>query len=170
MDIWLTADTHFDHFQIIEYESRPFNTPIEMTDSLIENWNSVVKPNDLIFHIGDVFFCNAKRMEIISSKLNGRKILVEGNHDSRFTKKKFCENGFQRFRYYFIDEFLLSHYPQPKIPLAVAKSHDLLLGNVHGHTHSNISHLDQSLYKCVSTELTDYTPIHLDEIKQHFSK
>lgn len=168
MDIWLTSDTHFDHINIIDFEKRPFANHLEMTEALIEHWNRVVKPNDLIFHLGDVFICKAKRMEEISARLNGRKILIHGNHDEGYSKTKFRKNGFEVFNYYFLDQFILSHRPQHKTPLQVAVEHGLLIGNVHGHVHSNISHLDQSIYKCVSVELTDYTPIHLDEVKRHF--
>jgi calcineurin-like phosphoesterase family protein len=168
MDIWLTSDTHFDHINILDYENRPFANHLEMTESLIENWNSVVKPHDLVFHLGDVFICKAKRMEEISARLNGRRILIQGNHDEGFSKTKFRNNGFEVFQHYFLDQLILSHRPQNKTPLKVAIEHGLLIGNVHGHVHSQIHGLDQSIYKCVSVELTDYKPIHLDEVKQHF--
>ncbi|MGG0754937.1 metallophosphoesterase [Brevibacillus laterosporus] len=168
MDIWITSDTHFDHSSIIEYEQRPFKNKIEMTSILIDNWNSVVKPNDLIFHLGDVFFCNAKRMEEIANQLNGRKILIRGNHDKRYTNTKFKKLGFDVYNYYFINKMLLSHYPQSETSLRVAIKSTDLIGNVHGHVHSKIDNLDQNIYKCVSVELTNYKPIHIQEIMKHF--
>lgn len=165
MDIWLTSDTHFSHRKILEYEARPFSSTEEMDEALITNWNSVVKPNDLIFHIGDVFFSNAKRSEWIASRLNGRKILIDGNHDKGFSKGKFKKLGFDSYKYYFFNDYLLSHYPQNPLILHQAAEFGLK-GNIHGHVHSEIEGLDKDYHICVCTELTNYTPIHFDEIKK----
>lgn len=170
MDIWLTSDTHFDHINIIKYENRPFEDNIKMTEELIKNWNSVVKPNDLIFHLGDVFFCKADRMKEIAVQLNGRKILIRGNHDKGYSDTKFRKLGFEVYNYYFINNMLLSHYPQSEIALRTAINNTDLIGNVHGHVHSEINGLDQSIYKCVSVELTRYKPIHIRQVMGHFFK
>ncbi|MEH7116113.1 metallophosphoesterase [Neobacillus vireti] len=171
MDIWLTSDTHFDHINIMKYEpsrSERFKDNIEMTEKLIENWNKEVKTNDLIFHLGDVFFCKADRMKEISDRLNGRKILIRGNHDKGYSNTKFRNLGFEVYNYYFIDDFVLSHYPQNEAALKVAIDKGLLRGNIHGHVHSQIEGLDQSIYKCVSVELTDFKPITLFDVKKEF--
>lgn len=170
MDVFFTADTHFDHYNIIDYEKRPFTCPLEMTEVLIENWNRVVKPNDLIFHMGDVFICKTKRMYEIAERLNGRKILISGNHDKAISRGKFQKLGFDSYKYYFFDAYLLSHHPQHEAPLRAAIGEKLLRGNVHGHVHSQIQNYDQSIYKCVSVELSDYAPLHLDDIHAHFNK
>jgi calcineurin-like phosphoesterase family protein len=164
MKIWLTADTHFDHKNIIHMENRPFNDYLHMTEELIENWNSSISEDDLVFHLGDVFFCNASRMKYISERLNGRKILIKGNHDYRFTNSKFEKLGFKVYNYYILNGYLLSHYPQHLAPMKVAMEKGLLKGNIHGHVHSNIDGLDQSIYKCVSVELTDYKPVLLENM------
>jgi len=171
MNIWLTSDTHFDHINIMKYEpsrSELFKDNIEMTEKLIENWNSVVKDDDLIFHLGDVFFCNATRMKDISVRLNGRKILIRGNHDKGVSNSKFRKLGFEVFNYYFIDDFLLSHYPQNESVLKTAINYGLLKGNIHGHVHSQIDGLDKDIYKCVSVELTDFKPISYEIVKRGF--
>lgn len=168
MNIWLISDTHFDHINIIKYENRPFIDHLLMTEVLIENWNSTVKENDLIFHLGDIFFCSTHRMQDISSRLNGRKILIRGNHDKGVSNSKFQKLGFDVFNYYCLENMILSHYPQGEKALRTAILSTNLIGNVHGHVHSVIDGLDQSIYKCVSVELTEYRPIHLDEVKSHF--
>jgi calcineurin-like phosphoesterase family protein len=168
VDIWLISDTHFDHINILKYENRPFDNHLEMTESLIDNWNSVVKPNDLIFHLGDIFFCNSDRMKYISSKLNGRKILIRGNHDKGMSNGKFRNLGFDVFNYYFMDDFLFSHYPQHEQPLKIAVESGILRGNVHGHVHSQIEGLNQDIYRCVSVELINYTPINFEDVKNSF--
>lgn len=171
MNIWLTSDTHFDHINIMKYEptrAEKFKDNLHMTEKLIENWNSVVKPDDLIFHLGDVFFCGAERMKQIADKLNGRKILIRGNHDKGVSNGKFRKLGFEVFNYYIINNMLLSHYPQGEIALRTAIKNRLLIGNVHGHVHSQIEGLDQSVYKCVSVELTNFKPINIREVMSQF--
>jgi len=169
MDIYLTADTHFDHSRIIDYEKRPFSDNLAMTEALIDNWNKVVKPNDLIFHLGDVFFCKAARMQEIADRLNGRKILIRGNHDKGVSNGKFRKLGFEPFNYYQLEDIFLSHYPQNPDVMRVAFNHDAFMGNIHGHVHSEIEGLDRLVHKCVSVELTDYAPIAFEEVKQYFN-
>lgn len=52
--IWFTSDLHLNHSKIIEYCNRPFSNIEEMNEMLINNWNSVVKPKDIVFCLGDI--------------------------------------------------------------------------------------------------------------------
>ncbi len=54
-----------------------------MNEGLIQNWNSVVKPNDRVYVLGDIFFCGTKKRQEILDRLNGKIYVVLGNHDSR---------------------------------------------------------------------------------------
>lgn len=170
MEIYFTSDTHFGHSRIIDYEQRPFKDANEMDEVLIANWNELVKPNDLIFHLGDVFFCNTERQKHIFSQLNGRKILIRGNHDKGYSDTKFKNLGFAVYKFYVFEDFLLSHHPQHETPLRTLIAETHIQGNIHGHVHSRIEGLDQGIYKCVSVELTDYRPLHIDEVYRHFNK
>lgn len=49
MKIFVTADTHFLHGNIIAYCGRPF-TSETMTDELVDRWNAVVGKDDLVIH------------------------------------------------------------------------------------------------------------------------
>jgi len=84
MTTFFTSDTHFGHERIIELSNRPFRNVAEMNQALIDNWNSVVGPDDHVYHLGDValgsFF---ESMECLT-RLNGTKTLVVGNHDRLF--------------------------------------------------------------------------------------
>lgn len=53
MNIFITADHHFHHKNIIEYCGRPFKTVEEMDKSMIEKWNNKVSKDDLVIHLGD---------------------------------------------------------------------------------------------------------------------
>lgn len=87
--IFLTSDLHFNHRNIIEFCNRPFKDVDEMQEVLIENWNSVVRPQDIVFNLGDFAFApNWKWIEILK-RLNGKHYLILGNHDvSRFPGDK----------------------------------------------------------------------------------
>ncbi|MCB0512609.1 MAG: metallophosphoesterase, partial [Bacteroidetes bacterium] len=82
-DYWFTSDTHFFHENIIKYCNRPFSSAEEMNEVLIDNWNSVVKPGDIVYHLGDVTMGQKSHGQFSSlwTRLNGRKRLVVGNHD-----------------------------------------------------------------------------------------
>lgn len=82
MNYWFTSDTHFNHANIIKYCKRPFKDTVEMNEAIIFNWNAVVQPNDMIYHLGD--FCFAKEDYMFDSYLNrlkGTIIFIKGNHD-----------------------------------------------------------------------------------------
>lgn len=86
MAILFTSDTHFGHANIIEYSSRPFASVDAMDAQLILNWNRVVKPQDEVYHLGDIFLCNAGKASSIRQQLNGRIYLILGNHDKNIDK------------------------------------------------------------------------------------
>lgn len=80
MNTFFVADTHFGHARIVELGHRPFATVQEMDDTLVANWNAVVQPRDLVYHVGDFSF--AKPIPYLD-RLNGRIYLVTGNHDRK---------------------------------------------------------------------------------------
>ena len=78
MTIFFTGCTHFGHKKIIQLADRPFESVEEMDAVLIERWNKKVKKSDTVYHLGDVTFGD---MANYIPTLNGRKILIRGNHD-----------------------------------------------------------------------------------------
>lgn len=81
--LFFTSDPHFGHERIIEYCNRPFVSVHDMNKKLTENWNAIVQPDDLIVIAGDFCLGGKQMWEKYLSYLNGRKILVEGNHDHK---------------------------------------------------------------------------------------
>lgn len=85
-DIFFTSDTHFGHARIIELCDRPFIDVDHMNTEIVRRWNEVVSPDDIVFHLGDVALGEIDKSLAIVSRLNGYKILVNGNHDRPFMK------------------------------------------------------------------------------------
>lgn len=79
--VHLTSDTHFSHANIIRYCDRPFSDPAVMNERLVDAWNDRVRPDDEIWHLGDVAMGRIEESLLIIRRLHGRKFLVPGNHD-----------------------------------------------------------------------------------------
>ena len=88
---WITADNHFSHYNIIKYTKRPCQTVWEMNKVMTERWNSLVKPEDTVFHLGDLCFHNKIDPKDLVKKLNGRIVLIKGNHDRKRTLNAVAE-------------------------------------------------------------------------------
>ncbi len=79
------SDTHFLHERLLGMQPRAFASIGEHDEAIIERWNSVVGGEDIVYHLGDFAFGlakNAERVKEIFGRLNGRKYLVIGNHDT----------------------------------------------------------------------------------------
>lgn len=80
--IFFTSDTHFGHANIIQYCNRPFTDINHMNEMMIEKWNAVVGPGDTVYHLGD-FSMGPKDNVNLRKRLNGKVILIKGNHDRK---------------------------------------------------------------------------------------
>lgn len=84
MTNWFTADLHFFHKNVIQYCNRPFNNIDQMNKKLIENYNLFVKEEDTCYFLGDLAMLGSSqiiKLTNIINKMNGKKILILGNHD-----------------------------------------------------------------------------------------
>ena len=66
----------------IRYDGRPFSNIEDMNEAIIRNWNAVVRPEDTVYHLGDYSYGNGADIVSTAQRLNGRKILIRGNHDA----------------------------------------------------------------------------------------
>lgn len=85
-----TSDSHFWHKAIVDYCPRPWRNVERMNEYLIEMWNSRVSKDDTVYHLGDFSFGSIEMACQILARLNGRKVLVLGNHDRTVTAMKRC--------------------------------------------------------------------------------
>ena len=79
--IYVTADPHFYHENIIKYTNRPFSAFREMNAVMTENWNQSVGDDDEVYILGDLTMREGDVVEQLLENLHGRKYLVRGNHD-----------------------------------------------------------------------------------------
>ena len=88
--IYFTSDIHFGHTNIIKYSKRPYvrdgiNDVNFMNNDIINKYNSVVRPDDTVYILGDVSFDPEPGMYL--SRMVGRKHLIFGNHDLKSKAK-----------------------------------------------------------------------------------
>jgi len=155
MDYFI-SDTHFGHRNVIHFCNRPFRTIEEMNSSIIERWNEIVTDGDRVFVLGDVFLCSPDIGKLCIEKLNGYKVLIEGNHD--LGAKKMLWAGFDEshksYDYKMPDGrlVLLEHHPIPDCMLD--EKYDLML---HGHIH--LSDRVRGKKINMSCDIWDFKPI-----------
>jgi calcineurin-like phosphoesterase family protein len=165
---WFISDPHFSHANILKYEKRPFIDTEHMDNAIIENYNNTVSEGDVVFWLGDMFFCNTSRMEYISRRLSkGRNILIRGNHDKDISNTKFIRLGFLPYKIFLWKGILLTHEPVSEENMRNLNSVGTVK-NIHGHVHSQIEPFDPTMYQCVSVENIDYKPIWAMELLSRF--
>lgn len=165
-NIFFTSDQHFGHKGMVNFtrhdgtKLRPFYSVEEMNETLVYNYNKVVKPGDIVYFLGDVFL--HKGQSAIISRLNGTKKLILGNHDKEDVN--FYRKHFTWVRAYGlnVNRLIMSHIPIHPESLGRWRA------NLHGHTHYRC--LDDPRYVNVCVENTNYTPISLEDVEQELKK
>ena len=175
---FLVSDTHFGHAGVCRFlredgvtKLRPWDDPAEMDEEMIRRWNNTVRPNDKVYHLGDVVI-NRKALHTLS-RLNGDKVLIRGNHDI-FRDEEYRYYFRELRAYHVLNGMILSHIPV----------HEASLGrfgvNIHGHLHAGrvkkargvdaktgtvlYSTENDPRYHCVCVEQTDFAPILLEDV------
>ena len=157
------SDTHFCQKSIIPYCKRPFSSIDEMNETLIQKWNEIVKPGDLIYHLGDfTWHGTVARIQKLCDRLNGKKILIFGNHDDKNALKN--SGCFKECYHYFSFKFngipvILSHFPF----YSWDGSHR---GNVmlHGHVHQTKIKLNGKHFNVGVCNSPTYSPFTIEDI------
>ena len=169
-NIFITSDTHWGHKGVTVFTNddgsklRPWDTTEEMDEAMIEKWNATVRPNDKVYHLGDVVI-NRKALPTLS-RLNGEKVLIKGNHDV-FRLEEYTPYFRDIRGVGTLDGFVLTHVPVH--PMSIER----WTGNFHGHLHSNRVMLGEGIdphYLCLCVEHTNFQPIALEEAKKRFEE
>lgn len=95
---WFTSDLHLGHANVIGYAGRPFHAVGEMDPSLVAAWNSLVRPDDEVWVLGDLAMGRIDETLPVAAQLVGRKHLVVGNHDRPFKDGHRREEWTGRYR------------------------------------------------------------------------
>lgn len=163
---WITSDHHFGHAGMLHFSDREgahfrgdkWVTVEEMDQFLIDQWNSVVQPSDKVYHLGDFTLIQKKwGVDKYAQALNGRKVLIKGNHD--LAKLSAYTENFKDVRAAHLlatgsfpcTHLLLTHVPVH--PRSIKSG----WVNVHGHTHEKGS--PEGPYLSVCVERTGWTPV-----------
>lgn len=168
--VYLVSDTHFGHAGVCRFmrndgvtKLRPWDSPEEMDEAMVKMWNETVRPNDKVYHLGDVVI-NRKALKTLH-RLNGDMILIKGNHD--IFKLEEYTPFFRDIRaYHVMNNMILSHIP------VHPESKGRFYGNIHGHLHSNRVMKDGEIdpwYHCVCVEQTDFRPILFEDVMRRMT-
>lgn len=168
-----TSDLHLGHDNIIRFDNRPFGSVEEMTEAIIDNWNSVVGKNDDVYILGDFAWRNDVGYAALK-QLKGNKYLIKGNHDRLSSS---MESQFVWVKDYAEikdndKNIVLCHYP-----IAHWRNADYGTIHLYGHIHSGrdsrpfeeykkLMKARDLPYECynVGCMLHDYKPVTLDQI------
>lgn len=179
--IYFTSDLHFGHDKEFIYKPRGFNSIEEHDETIINNWNSIVGVDDVVYVLGDIMLGDNTEGLKKLDKLNGNIRIISGNHDTDnriklykrlffnvnflgFTDKNLFFNvsflGFADRIKYKKYMFILSHYPT----IVANKNEDKKIWNLHGHTHSK--DIFSSIPHCynISLDAHNNKPISIDKI------
>jgi calcineurin-like phosphoesterase family protein len=170
-NIFFTSDTHFFHDQDFVWKARGFSCVEEMNETIVERWNSIVSPDDIVYHLGDIMLGNYDVN--ILKRLNGIIDLIHGNHDTDrklgdiyATNKVTATIGYTSELLKFGKlKFFICHYPvlTANFDDSHFSQHVICL---HGHTHQRGNWLfpDNPFIYHVGMDSHDCYPVHLDTI------
>lgn len=179
--IFLTSDTHFGHDREFLWGPRGFTSVEEHDKAVIKNWNEAVKPEDTVFHLGDVMLGDNDHGMNCLRQLNGTIYIIPGNHDTstRIKLYKTLENvrvleseipgldaAAATFKYKKY-KFYLSHHPTMTSNLDADPHLKANLINLYGHTHQKKHFYEDRPYMLhVGLDSNNNTPILLDDAIQ----
>lgn len=171
-NIFFSSDHHFGHSNILTFKDyngnllRPgFSSIEEHNEYMVERHNSVVKPQDKVYFLGDVVF-NKDNLSYIR-RMNGHKRLIRGNHDT-YSTKSYSQVFEEVMGCKVLDRIIFTHIPIH--PECLSK----FICNVHGHLHANripihlgaYQTIDNRYFSVCMEKLDDYKPRSLEEIKK----
>jgi calcineurin-like phosphoesterase family protein len=134
-----------------------------MNEAMIREWNDWIGVDDKVYILGDVAFLSAEKTVAIVRRLNGRKILVEGNHDRKLLQNQDFRDCFEEIHKYLDAQFnetrvVMLHYP-------IAEWDQMHHGAVHFHGHMHGGHSGLENYRAldVGMDATGMIAIAMDD-------
>lgn len=166
MSIWFTSDTHYGHENVIRFCNRPFVDSVHMENALVGAHNAVVKPDDIVYHLGDFIWSpKAAEWDRILDQLHGRFRVIRGNHDLPLRRGMFGHRKIDWVRDFSEEKIdgikvVLCHYP-------IASWNGARKGSfhLHGHCHSSMDHLPGRLLD-VGVDCWGYKPVSWTQVRE----
>lgn len=178
-NIWFVSDSHFCHNKPFLYEPRGFDNINEHNETIIQNWNSLVQPNDIVYHLGDVMLNDDEQGLECLQRLNGRIRMIRGNHDSdnRLLKFANCVNVESAGDWSTMikegkQHIYLSHFPTITSNYDSDRPLKARVLNLCGHSHTKDPFADWSkgLIYHVELDAHDNKPVALEDIMKDVRK
>ncbi len=159
-NIWITADQHYFHENIIKFQNRPFANVQEMNNQMVKLHNSVVDDNDIVYNVGDFSLGTYEETVNLIAKLNGNQVFLRGDHDywmddikSPIVSKNFNEIVVSPNQLYELNfggqsgtSIILCHYA-----LRVWRKKHYGSYHFYGHSHGNVPNVERSMDVGVDT-------------------
>ena len=137
---FFTSDLHIGHKRICELTNRGlFTTPDSHSNYIRELWNSTVGAGDIVYHLGDFYFGkNSLYISEYIKSLNGQKIFIKGNHDSREVLNSLVQRGSIE-AWYDYKEIKIADHPVCLFHFPISSWHKQHHGafHLHGHSHGS---------------------------------
>lgn len=178
MKIWFSSDLHFGHNKDFMYEPRGFHSIKEHDEIIIKNWNEIVKPEDKVYILGDLMLNDTDAGIEKVNQLNGRKVIILGNHDTPIRIERYREelndiiDIMYAYQFKYNKHYLyLSHYPTITANYDDDKPWAKHLINLFGHTHQKEKFYNNNPYMYnVGLDANDNKPVSIDEILERIKE
>jgi calcineurin-like phosphoesterase family protein len=166
MKTYITSDLHFGHTNIMKFcpvsRARFRNDVAYMNEAMVKEWNEIVEPDDLVYILGDVAFLPAQKAAEFMRRCNGRKILVQGNHDRKTLNDPVFRGCFEEIHHYLDINYAgtkvcMFHYP-------IAEWDQMHRGSVHfhGHLHGGESGLEKFRARDMGMDATGFIVVEME--------
>ena len=163
--VYFTSDLHLGSAEVIGKRHRPFSSVAEMNVRLIENYNRRVSPEDTVFLLGDI--CQdmpEEEANALIREMNGRKILLFGNHDLHYDPALFVRAEDFLMTDLSGRRFVLMHYPMTDWPMR-KEGGIHLCGHLHTSMANNLKNRAAGWFRYdVGVDANEFRPVSLGEI------
>lgn len=186
--VWVTADHHLGHENIIKFCERPFVNVLEMDEALIDNWNEVVRPQDMVIHLADFTLGEGKQAQFYFEQLNGNICILSypWHHDKRWLITDLplkSKSGFEVLRWPPMVVLEVPELGKDGHPLAITLCHYPMAEwdrkhygawHLHGHSHGNHTYTAEVDYGLsaldIGVDCHNYYPVSLEGIAKIMGK